>query len=574
MILNRRSLLRGGALLPLCLLIDGCRKYGPACPTDPIWHSPKSPLAIDIHAHVFNATDLQVRDFIARVAGRQAPGGLATLAKYLGGVLRFLSWHAAPTGKDEMRMLRKLSADVESCPAPTVRATLDAQRASQYERAVSELKGTAARMRVERGIPSLERSASWEAASDNEKGIRAIEQLPDRYRTFRDRRALRAGPLELSAERVSLESALAFVIEMFQYRYGSVYRLLQTYNAEEQKLDLIVAHLVDYDWWLSGGKATPTSLREQIDVMTSIAVLTGGRVHPFVPFCPFREAQYRRQPTSTFSSLELVQQAILSKGAIGVKLYPPMGFAPLGNAGQSPDLWKSASWLPALAHEPGFGERLDAALRDLYAWCVKEDVPVMAHTNASNGPSDAFEALAGPDYWKLALQAYPRLRVSFGHFGSVTNRSGGSAGAGAFLELLAPAADAPGSRAFADAAYFSEALERPQELEDALVTLFESDNRARQTLISRLMFGTDWKMLVLENDADRYLKGMSTIMGRVATRLAPLGDYSRLASNFSGANAAAFLGLKAGNVNRRRINDFYDRMNVGKGAWESKVDAM
>jgi len=31
---------------------------------------PQGPLAIDVHAHVFNASDLQVHDFIAKVSNR------------------------------------------------------------------------------------------------------------------------------------------------------------------------------------------------------------------------------------------------------------------------------------------------------------------------------------------------------------------------------------------------------------------------------------------------------------------------------------------------------------------------
>ena len=38
--------------------------------------------------------------------------------------------------------------------------------------------------------------------------------------------------------------------------------------------------------------------------------------------------------------------------------------------------WSRGTWLPPLAHSPGFGQKLDSALADLYAWCVSEDVPV------------------------------------------------------------------------------------------------------------------------------------------------------------------------------------------------------
>jgi predicted TIM-barrel fold metal-dependent hydrolase len=569
MTLSRRSVLWGTTLLPLAILTPGCRRYGPICPGDTQWDAPAAPLTIDIHAHVFNATDLQVRDFVSRVGARQGRGGLATLAKHLGTLLQTISWNAAPNAAQERRGLERLGNLAKSCPAPELFAAIDSERSDQYAKAVKELKTAATNMRAAR---LLQRSGNWASASDEEKGLLAVEEMPDEYPVFRDRRALRSGPLEISSERVNLESALAFVTEMFQYRYGSVYRLLQAYNTPQRKLDLVVAHLVDYDWWLSGGRTTPTTLQAQIDLMQDIATVSGGRVHPFVPFCPFREAQHRSNSRSTFSSLALVQEAVRTKGAIGVKLYPPMGFAALGNAGVDPEVWKSASWLPQLAHAPGFGERLDAALRDLYSWCTREDVPVMAHTNASNGATEAFEHLAGPEYWQQALRACPTLRASFGHFGSVVSRSGSAPNAPGFLALM-QAAGQPGMHAFADSAYFSEALDNSTALENALVALFQLDHANGRRLGSRLMFGTDWKMLVLESDADKYMSDMDSIMSRVASRLAPLGDYSQLPLDFGGRNAAMFLGLSKGGANRARLETFYSAHRMPPPAWMAKVDA-
>jgi len=256
-----------------------------------------------------------------------------------------------------------------------------------------------------------------------------------------------------------------------------------------------------------------------------------------------------------------------------VKLYPPMGFAPFGNTHVDPKPWRSASWLPPIVKENGFGERLDGALRDLYEWCVTEDVPVMAHTNASNGPNRDFEALAGPKYWAMALDAFPRLRASFGHFGAVVSRADNQPNAEAFLALMRPTPIAPGSRAFADSAYFSEALDDPKALEDALVALFELDARNQKTLISRFMFGTDWMMLVLENDAARYMSDMDTIMSKVSARLAGIGDYTHLQERFSGRNAIEFLGLHKGEKTLQRLEEFYRTYGVMQPEWSVKADA-
>lgn len=561
---SRRTLLQAGALWPLASLLSGCLRHVPVCPLDPKWTTPGAGLAIDAHSHIFNASDLQVREFVTRVAARQTSGGLAKLAKYLGGLLQTLGWNAAPGASGELDMLAKLAKYAPKCPdLPT---EIDQQRSTQYSRAVAEMKDATARRRAQRAVGR---------SPEEDAGLDAVDALPNTYADFStQRRAARTAATPESAERASIGSAIEFVVEMFQYRYGSAFKLLETYNTNARKLDLLIAHLVDYDWWLAGGKSTKTTLAQQVEVMSAISVVTGGRVHAFVPFCPLREVQYRKDPRSTFSSLELVRTAITSGGAVGVKLYPPMGFAPYGNGTVvDPAIWKSSSWLPPVVKEPKFGEQLDAALLDLYTWCASEEVPVMAHANPSNGASTDFEALAGPAYWALALKAVPGLRASFGHFGAVLDRSDSHSNAEAFLALMLADANAPGARAFADSGYFSEALDKPQALEDALVALFTSDAAHNKTLASRFMLGTDWKMLVLENGADQYLSDIDTIMNKVAARLASIGDYSKLQEGFSGQNAAAFLGLRPGEKTRKRLDDFYAKNKVKDPAWAGKVHA-
>ena len=57
------------------------------------------------------------------------------------------------------------------------------------------------------------------------------------------------------------------------------------------------------------------------------------------------------------------------------------------------------------------GQRLDDVLAEFYCWCVDHDVPVMAHTSASNGTCPEFMKLAGSKYWALALEKCPALRI-------------------------------------------------------------------------------------------------------------------------------------------------------------------
>jgi hypothetical protein len=218
-------------------------------------------------------------------------------------------------------------------------------------------------------------------------------------------------------------------------------------------------------------------------VMERICVLSGGRVHAFGPYCPLRELEtgggVRGQDGQAMVCLK---DAIMNRGFIGVKLYPPMGFAPYGNAKlqhDKPDIWQK-SWLPATAKRPDFGERLDGALDLLYEWCEKENVPVMAHTTAS--PTQWTKTLKSsrPIYLGKAVKKHSDLRVNFGHIGGNPENQGAPRGQG-FVDLMSPDQKPPAVNAYADLAYFFDAVDYPRELRHALKMLLKQNCLALRT---------------------------------------------------------------------------------------------
>src|SRR5262249_28223436 len=194
-----------------------------------------------------------------------------------------------------------------------------------------------------------------------------------------------------------------------------------------RRLDLLVAHLVDYDWPIGNGNATPTSLRDQVAVMERISQLAGGRVLCFAPFDPMKEVAHGLGLTME-SSLQLVTDAITKHGFIGVKLYPPMGFLPLGNASLDGTAFWSRPWIPPALQRSILGARMDDALRSLYAWCLSNGVRIKAHASPSNGPCDGppstcnglhnvFSKLTLAKHWESVPANFPGIRLNFGHFG-------------------------------------------------------------------------------------------------------------------------------------------------------------
>jgi predicted TIM-barrel fold metal-dependent hydrolase len=356
----------------------------------------------------------------------------------------------------------------------------------------------------------------------------------------------------------------------FNHRHVNAIDYFTTYSkGSARKIDLVVPSMVDYDWWLARGKATPTSLSDQVDVMSQVSVLLGGRVHGFVSFCPFREAE-TLDSRGVGDGMKLVKRAIEAGGFIGVKLYPPMGFAPWGNAGKA--VWQGKPSLPSAASNPDFGKRLDAAMHSLFTFCVANDVPVMAHTNHSNGPYDEFKLLAGSSYWKLALDKFPGLSVNFGHFGDTDPEDHAGERTLPFIQLMSRAAGSAGANAFADSSYFAGALLNQGKMRDLLRSIYVANDRI---MLSRLMYGTDWTMVLTQKNVERYLSDFMDVMRRVEQAEPDIrARQTTLSDAFFGLNAVEYLGLRKGRGNRRRLEAFYARNRLAEPDWMKKVNTI
>lgn len=407
-----------------------------------------------------------------------------------------------------------------------------------------------------------------------------VESLPERvvdYETLSSAKTQRfetSSGLPRSLATFSVQGLINFILQNFQYRYVSVHDYLSTYNRPGTRVvDLMLPSMVDYDFWLNKGKATFTTLETQVRVMRQISILTNGRVHAFVPFDPLRQVAFDLGH-SVDDSLKLVQRAIGEDGFVGVKLYPPMGFAVLGNAEQDgKDFWKQ-DWLPNWTDHAYLGSRLDEAMRQLLGWCESEQVPVMAHTSKSNGPSPAFEALTDSRYWAQALCEFPNLRISFGHFGGSTPVATGMARAREFVGLMTAGPTAPGSHAYADAGYFVEVISKEPDLQGLLRKLYEETSaKGDAALVTRFMYGTDWEMTLTEGTVNGYLDGFERLFKELEAQPAMKAQgHTELAERFFGLNAAQWAGLFPGEPTRLRLDQFYSKHGI-KPDWTTKVTA-
>ena len=560
--INRRRVLAGLATTILPPLFGCAHKIEPICPTSPEISDISSPLTIDAHAHIFNGRDLQIKEFISQVVVGHQDSELYQVAVVLGGLLQSLGWHAAPDERDELQALSEYQAGLQNCAGEDALQKV-ASRAFEKGYAIGVAQLREAKRSLERAPEGATVLGPAPGFGDALGAV--IDDLPPTFREYEKRRSDAAIVL---GGRPTVHGYINFVLHHFNYRHVNALDYLRTYSPRSpRKIDLLVASMVDYDYWLAKGASTPTTLEAQVDLMVRVCEVTQGRVHGFAPYCPFREVM-TSSGGSPGAALRLVQRAVMSEGFLGVKMYPPMGFAPWGNTGLK--VWAGKPTLLPAAADPEFGKRLDEALQRLFDWCIANEVPVMAHTNRSNAPYDDFKDLAGAEYWQLALQKFPGLDVNFGHFGDTDLEDDDGKGSRTFIGLMSDEPNSGGLRAFADSAYFAGVLTQPKAVEKVLMSLY-ADSR-KQILADRLMYGTDWTMTLPQQNVDKYLAQFIEVMRTVQEQgLVPASSGNNLSDAFFGRNAVRYLGLASGRANRKRLEDFYDHRKIAQPDWMKKV---
>lgn len=551
---NRRAFLAG--LAATLASFPSLAELVPLCPTDPTISNPAAALTIDTHAHFFNGSDLQIKEFLSKTTvGPDSE--LNPLVNAMAGLLQTVAWHLAPSAQSEMAAIVRYS-ELHCDGLDQMRRGAVSSYQEGYALGRRELQLAANK------IYQTPAGAAVLGPKANQAGLgAAIADLPATYDEFEERRSDDATVL---GSQPTLLGYIQFVLHNFNHRHVNAIDYLMTYSkGSSRKIDLVVSSMVDYDWWLARGEATPSSLSDQVDVMSQISILLGGRVHGFVPFCPFRETM-TLDSSGTGEAMRLVKRAIEKHGFIGVKLYPPMGFAAWGNTGKT--IWRDKQ-LPSASSDPDFGKRLDAAMSNLFTYCLANDVPIMAHTNHSNGPCEEFKELAGSEYWKLALEKFPGLSVSFGHFGDTDLDDHKGNKTRPFLELMTQRTGTPGANTFADSGYFAGTLMNQKKMRDVLLELYASNNRI---MLERLMYGTDWTMILPQKNVERYLSDFADVMRRIEAAQPGIGARGvTLSDAFFGRNAVEFLGLRTGRGNRRRIEDFYEKHKVPEPDWMLKI---
>lgn len=559
--MDRREFLRTGAVMTTGLA-SGCGWGERPIPVDDI--GPKTDL-IDAHCHLFNGSDLPMVRFVTQVVFKNYPEeSKPRIMKveqptirdhFVELFLRVAGSASAPTAREEIAFLDG-KAPARARPQTEKAAKERGRRAT--ETYLSEL--------VQRSGGPVLMDAKPEQTRQRNADRAFLERLVQTTTSTQGVDMLVVEPQQtrqLSFDLFGGVSKTARYLNWFSlfrlYRHILVDLLDRETRAQGFRPLLLTPAIIDYDRWL-GENVVRSPLRDQMEVMDRISRRPSGpAVHGYFGYDPLREVYFRRG-VKPENALDLARRALVDHGFIGIKLYPPMGFRALNNAGR----YHQRNLDQLGISEATLSAELDQALISIYDLCVELDAPILAHASPSNSSGrDDFANRADPHYWLPVFEKYRQqnLRVCLAHFGGFDAQS-----AGAKTTALPQASwewvlgqqfrDHPDQPVFADLSYFSEILSTDQATRKRVAAALKEFRREFDPTMSHLVFGTDWIMLGQEAGYKTYIKEVDRFLRDDC-------DFNEEARDrFFRGNALQFLPLAPGSVGHHRLLAYYERHNL------------
>jgi predicted TIM-barrel fold metal-dependent hydrolase len=605
--LSRRELMLVAASTLSVAALPGCANR---CHPGQPGRASEEPVVVDAHCHIFNIRDLPYRNFVTKTQmtefGVLIGSALASAAEFvvaasMSGALGFEEYGAldGPAGttpappKSTTAAERQVqeqadTVEVERALAKEFRTRLDEEREKRG------IEGSVAQLELEELIELAgevdESSAQWIKLHDDSVDIESGAARKEKRK------------LELVARGRSL-------LNFFRILRSSRREIAGALVRDNPQVSFFTPALVDLARWTGPDERFRHPLTEP-DVSPARQVLLLEKVqrlairgqlplspprkvamHGFAAFCPRREVEQRpdeypvdalharnaqrieagtsealaaletparRDPLDGGdihqSSLAAVRYAVEKAGFVGVKLYPPVGFKPLGNAG--------------LDHlqDGQLGHRIDAALHRLYAWCEAEEIALIVHVGKTNSFHRNYVKFSQPRNWAPVLRLYPKLRLNLGHIGHEEGWLGGDT-------ADAWATDAARLMQSYDHVHGdlgNAAMDSPQH---SYVRLLRSllRNPAFPRLRKKLMYGSDFFMNNLISVHPRFFTDMQKALAEI------FAEFPGFQEDFNGRNALRLLGLASEDGKpvtgkaQQRLTRFY--ADLPKPAWLANTGA-
>jgi len=298
-----------------------------------------------------------------------------------------------------------------------------------------------------------------------------------------------AAPVARDDNAAAADGVLGFLKYMLSPRWVNVKTYMQAFTRGPGAfgIDHVLGALVDFDYWLDcppqSAHDDQVTLHQRLFELYRTSSPKGAPyLFPVVAYNPWTDIEQGG------AGLKRVVDAFTNRHFVAVKIYPPTGFRPAGNAS-----------IPVgeLKKRHPDTKLLDATLAKFFETCAAMKIPVLAHAAPSNGRDAFHDDYSGPQHWETLLKSYAsstRVQiVDFGHFGGGRRNW--------TQEFAALIGRTPAMALYGDLGYWEELMcasgpddcaSARRQLERAMAVPIQGTS---DTVLDRVMFGTDWLML-------------------------------------------------------------------------------
>lgn len=294
-----------------------------------------------------------------------------------------------------------------------------------------------------------------------------------------------------------LQDYVRFVCNLLRSEKGVIQRLQWQYAGVPQPPMAYFHFMMDMQYAYEPPDEPYYDVMEQLRRMHGIQVLSEGSLLGFAAFDP-------RRPNWAD-----VRDEVVRLGFIGVKFYPPMGYRPAGN------------------DDSKIESRMDA----FFDWAEDNEIPVVTHCSPTGFQAYPHSGENGhPKYWRARLEKNPQLRLILLHAGGArqTTKNYDSPGWFAANDEEWSAQDnfarlvcelcREFDFVYSEISHFHEALKDSAEAENLARNVRREivSTDGKHALADKLMYGSDWHMPRIEDEADEYLELYFDILGDTA----------------------------------------------------------
>lgn len=276
------------------------------------------------------------------------------------------------------------------------------------------------------------------------------------------------------------------------------------------------------------------SYRKQVERMLALTDAHRDSIACFVAFDP-RRGDPSIGNGHERTGLDIVKEAI-AKGFAGVKIYPPMGYLPLGNTD-----WQNEQCLA------------------LYNWCANESIPVLTHCTPQGAECRTGAGLnSDPDNWSAVfdkLEEPNKFKLCYGHAGGgsfdIPGRSGRKERFPGWYSKDSEWRKDSNNYAFkvvehctlydsvyCDISYMHEIVQKWETLDLFRANLMRAFNTTsgQCKFADKIMYGSDWHMPSINRHAGKFLELLVDMFSK---------DFPDYGERFFSSNALKYMNRHA-----------------------------